>query len=272
MSEWFQNNAEAIRGSLIILVALVVLYFVLARLARRLVRRLSENDQDAGRRAATLWGMLRRLVLVVFLVTGALGIVNEWGVSIAPFLAVGSAVGIALGFGAQDLVRDVISGFFILAEDQYHIDDVVRVAGVAGKVEEIRPRVTVLRDLDGNVHYVPNGEIKVASNLTQEFAQVVIDVRIGYEESIDRAMDVLGDELGLIAADPEWSERIIEVPEVLGVDALNQSEVIVRVALRVVAEHRWLLKRHALARIKRRLDAEGIAMPYQQIRIHRAGD
>jgi moderate conductance mechanosensitive channel len=94
---------------------------------------------------------------------------------------VGSAVGVAVGFGAQSLVKDVISGFFILAEDQYHIGDVVKVADVAGAVVDIRPRVTVLRDLDGNVHYIPNGEITVASNLTQEFSQVVLDIGVAYK-------------------------------------------------------------------------------------------
>ncbi len=269
--DWLTGSGDAVRGTVIIATAVVGLYLVISRLARRLISRIASNDDDAGRRANTLWSMLRRLVLVVFAATGGLAILNQWGVSITAFLAVGSAIGLALGFGAQNLVRDVISGFFILAEDQFKMGDVVRIAGVTGSVEEIRPRVTVLRDYEGNVHYVPNGEITVASNLTQEFAQVVIDIRVAHSESIDRAIDALGDELAALASAPEWSQRIIEEPQVLGVDALNPSEVVIRASLKVTASDRWVLKREALGRIKRRFDRDGLVMPPPQIEVHRKG-
>lgn len=272
ISDWYSENAEAVRGTVIVVIGLIVVYLFISRVARRVIARIASSDDDAGRRAKTLWSMARRLVVVLFVVTGALALLNEWGVSIAPFVAVGSAIGLALGFGAQNLVRDVISGFFILAEDQFKIGDVVRIAGVAGAVEDIRPRITVLRDNEGSVHYIPNGEIKVASNLTQEFAQVVIDVRISHQESIDRAMDVLVDELGSFAAAPDWVDRIIEMPVVLGVEALNPSEVVIRTVLKVVAADRWLLRREALGRIKRRFDREQIAMPLPQVEVHRSDD
>ncbi len=272
MQDLFGDSADAVRGTVVIVAGLVIAYLLISRIMKRVIARLADRDEDAQRRATTLWSMLRRLVIVVFAVTGGLALLNEWGISIAAFLAVGSAIGLALGFGAQNLVRDVISGFFILAEDQFKIGDVVRVAGVAGAVEDIRPRVTVLRDNEGNVHYVPNGEITVASNLTQEFARVVIDVRISHDQSIDRAMQVLGEELATLASDPVWAERIIEVPEVLGVDALDPSEVVIRTALKVVAADRWTVKRETLGRIKRRFDSERIVMPLPQIEIHRSGD
>ena len=268
ISDWISGNSNAVRGTAIIVLGLVALYIFISRVARRVIARIASTDDDAGRRAKTLWSMLRRLVYLILAVTGSLALLNQWGVSITAFVAVGSAIGLALGFGAQNLVRDVISGFFILAEDQFKIGDVVRIAGVTGAVEEIRPRVTVLRDNEGNVHYVPNGEIAVASNLTQEFAQVVIDVRVSHRDSIDRAMEVLGDELRALAADADWVERVIETPVVLGVDALNPSEVVLRATMKVAAEDRWLLKREALGRIKRRFDREGISMPLPQIEVH----
>jgi moderate conductance mechanosensitive channel len=192
-----------------------------------------------------------------------------WELPLTPLLAVGSAVGVAVGFGAQSLVKDVISGFFILAEDQYHIGDVVKVAGVAGAVVDIRPRVTVLRDLDGNVHYIPNGEITVASNLTQEFSQVVLDIGVAYGESVDRAIEVIGYELAGLHADDEWNGLCVEEPNILGVDALGDSEVTIRAVLKVGATDRWLVKREALRRLKNRLDAEGIEIPYPHLTIYR---
>ncbi len=178
-------------------------------------------------------------------------------------------MGIAIGFGAQDLVKDVISGFFILAEDQYHIGDVVRVADVAGKVEDIRPRVTVMRDLDGNVHYVPNGQIKVATNLTQRFAQVVVDVGIAYREEVDPALAVLGEELESMTRDERWGPLIIEPPTVLGVERLDDSAVVLRAVAKVDADERWNLRREMLRRVKNRFDAEGIEIPYPHLTLYR---
>jgi small conductance mechanosensitive channel len=202
--------------------------------------------------------MLRRLLLLVVVITLALTVASVWEISIAPFLAVGSAVGVAVGLGAQGVVRDVLAGFLILAEDQYKIGDVVRVAGVAGQVEDIRPRVTVLRDLDGNVHYVPNGEVKVASNLTQRYAQVVLDVAIAPEQPVDRALAVLADLLSGLAGEQEWAAKVIGAPEVLGVESIDPGAVVLRAVVKVAAEDRWAVRREALRRVKNRFAAEGI--------------
>jgi small conductance mechanosensitive channel len=165
-------------------------------------------------------------------------------------------------------VKDIIAGFFILAEDQYHIGDVIRVAGVAGAVEDIRLRVTVLRDLDGYVHYVPNGQIDVTTNLTQQFSQVVIDVGVAYKVDVDQALEVFGDELRKLAADAEWSDLIIEEPQILGVDALADSAVVLRGVLKVGADDRWLVKREALRRVKNRFDAERIEIPFPHVTLY----
>ena len=208
------------------------------------------------------------MIQILFVAIGVLTIAIVVGVPITPFLAVGSAVGVAVGFGAQDLVKDIIAGFFILAEDQYHIGDVVRIGGVAGAVEDIRLRVTVLRDLDGYVHYVPNGQIQVTTNLTQQFSQVVIDVGIAYRVDVDRALEVFGDELGRLASDPDWSNMIIEPPQILGVDALGDSAVVLRGVLKVGADDRWLVKREALRRVKNRFDAEDIEIPFPHVTLY----
>jgi small conductance mechanosensitive channel len=268
IEQFFDDNGEKIIAATAVAIGSVLLYLIVARLLRGIVNRIAEKGGDSAARAETLWAMLRRVLLIVFIAVGVLTVAVVVGVPITPLLAIGSAVGVAVGFGAQDLVKDIIAGFFILAEDQYHIGDVIKVAGVAGAVEDIQLRVTVLRDLDGYVHYVPNGQIDVTTNLTQQFSQVVIDVGVAYKVEVDRALEVLGDELRALAADAEWSKLIIEEPQILGVDALGDSAVVLRGVLKVGADDRWLVKREALRRVKNRFDAEGIEIPFPHVTVY----
>jgi small conductance mechanosensitive channel len=268
IDNFIDDNGDRILAAIAVVIGVLLIYLVIARLARGIVNRIAEKGGDSAARAQTLWSMLRRVIQIVFVATGVLTVAVVVGIPITPLLAVGSAVGVAVGFGAQDLVKDIIAGFFILAEDQYHIGDVIRVAGVAGAVEDIRLRVTVLRDLDGYVHYVPNGQIAVTTNLTQQFSQVVIDVGVAYRVEVDAALAVFGDELAKLASDPEWSDRIIEEPQILGVDALGDSAVILRGVMKVGADDRWLVKREALRRVKNRFDAEGIEIPFPHVTLY----
>jgi small conductance mechanosensitive channel len=196
-----------------------------------------------------------------------------WGWSIAPFLGLGTVLAAAIGFGAQDVVKDFLSGFFILMEDQFHVGDVITIAGVngtatTGTVEDIQLRVTVLRDVEGNVHYVPNGQIAVISNFTSLYAQPVLDVGVAYETDIDHALEVMRDELANLANDPAYSELIDGEPEILGVNELGDSSIVLRGRLTTVADQRWTIRREALRRIKKRFDAEGISIPFPQITIN----
>ena len=269
MEEFFNNNGTKVGQTAFVIVGIVVLWLLAARVGNRTIDRLEARGPDAGARARTLWAMARRLLLVVLIALLVLMVAAVWTLPLTPLLAVGSAVGVAVGFGGQSLVKDVIAGFFILAEDQYHIGDVVKLAGVAGAVVDIRPRVTVLRDLDGNVHYIPNGEIKVATNLTQEFAQVVLDIGVAYKESVDRVIEVITDELVALHQSEDWSSSILEEPQILGVDSLGDSAVTIRAVLKVTADERWLVKREALRRVKNRLDVEGIEIPFPHMTVVR---
>ena len=247
-----------------LLVGLLVLYLVLLLAGRRLMHRF-ERDQEIDhreRRYLTMWGFLRRVALVVVVIMAVPAIFNIWNIDLGPLLAIGGAIGIALGFGAQNAIRDVIAGFLILAENQYRVGDVVQIQGVSGTVEDIQVRLTVLRDLDGNVHYVPNGLIEVASNLSQEFAQAVIDLGVDYEADIDRALEVVRDELDRFAADPEWAPKLLEAPKVMGVQELGDSAVLIRSVVKVHADQRQPTRRELLLRFKRRMDAEGIGIPF----------
>jgi len=194
---------------------------------------------------------------------------DSWEVSITPFLAVGTAVAAAVGFGAQNVVKDFLSGFFILLEDQFHVGDTVTIADTTGTVEDIQLRVTKLRDLEGNAHYVPNGQIVVTSNYTSQFAQPVIDVGVAYETDIDAALEIFADELTKFADDPEYAGRIIGRAELLGVNELGDSSVVLRGRLTTAADERWAIRREALRRVKNRFDAEGISIPFPQVTINR---
>ena len=166
----------------------------------------------------------------------------------------------------------MVAGFFVLLEDQYRIGDSVKLASTSGEVEEIRLRVTVLRDIHGNVHYVPNGEIRVATNMTRDYSQVVLDITVGFESDVDRIIAVLTDEMRTLAAYEEWEEAFLSDPEVLGVDRLRENGVVVRMSAKVRPEERWRVQRESLRRIKNRLDHEGIDLPSDPIRSYQTDD
>jgi small conductance mechanosensitive channel len=256
----------------VVLIGTVILWWVFVRLMNRAVDRMAQGDDieaaERRQRTQTLWKAGRRVAAIVFLVIWLLTVMNIWDIPITAFVAIGSAVGVAIGFGAQSAVKDIIAGFFILAEDQFGIGDVVQIAGVTGTVIDMPLRVTVLRDLDGNAHYVPNGEISVASNFTQSFAQVVIDVGIAYHQNVDRALEVFGDELRRFAADSDWLDFVLEQPVVLGVQELGDSSVTIRGYLKVAPDKRWLVRRELFRRIKNRFDADSIEIPFPQRTLH----
>jgi len=244
------------------------LYWLATWLGRRYVGRMADRAVERAARARTLWTVMRRVILLVLAILATLFGLQIWAIGIAPFLAVGTVLAAAIGFGAQDLVRDFLSGFFILLEDQFQIGDTVTIAGVSGTVEDIQLRITKLRDLEGNAHFVPNGQITVTSNFTSLFAQPVIDVGVAYETDIDRALEIFGDELAKLAEDPEFGPFITGDAEVLGVNSLGDSSVVLRGRLTTVADQRWAVRREALRRVKNRFDAEGITIPFPQITIN----
>ncbi len=250
-----------------------VIYWASKISGSRYVDRMHRKGHEAGARADTLWLVLRRVILLVVVFLAILFIFITWGWSIAPFLGLGTVLAAAIGFGAQDVVKDFLSGFFVLMEDQFHVGDVITIAGVngtatTGTVEDIQLRVTVMRDVEGNVHYVPNGQIAVISNFTSLYAQPVLDVGVAYETDLDHALEVMRDELANLASDPAYRDLIKGDPEILGVNELGDSSVVLRGRLTTVADQRWTIRREALRRIKKRFDVEGISIPFPQITIN----
>jgi small-conductance mechanosensitive channel len=283
-TDWVGNTWDD-HGGVIIATGLVLVgAWVIIRLLRRAIGRwetmietqlrASEDhgDRERGQRLMTISDVVRLLVSVVVWTVVVLTVMGIWGIPLTPFVAVGATVGVAVGFGAQDVVRDVIAGFLILVEDQYAIGDVVTIAGVSGAVEGIKLRTTVLRDLEGNLHHVPNGQIKVASNLTSEFSRIVVDVPVSYDTNVDEAIAVISDEAAIFSKTDDWRHRFLKDPEMLGVNKLDESSVNIRVVMTLTTEDRWVVKREFLRRLKNRLDAEGIEIPFNYLTIITRGD
>lgn len=238
-----------------------------ARIDAKLTTSKAQVDRERGQRLVTLTDVVKVVIGVIVWFIVALTIMGIWGIPMSPLIAVGTTIGIAVGFGAQDLVKDVIAGFLILLENQYSIGDVVTIADVSGSVEAIKLRTTVLRDLEGNVHHVPNGQIQVASNRTPDFSRYVADIPVAYGTDVDHAMAVILDEARAVAEDPVWKPKFLKEPEMLGVNELADSSVKIRVVMTLAAEERWAVKREFLRRVKRRLDDEGIEIPFAYLNV-----
>jgi len=270
MKNLWSNVNPQVGQTLGVLGTVLVSGWLVARLARRTAERPTPDDPERQQRVTTLWSAGRRVSFILLGVIAVLMLLSVWDVPITPLLAVGSAVGLAVGFGAQDAVKDVIAGFLILAEGQFDIGDTVSVAGVTGAVTDIRLRVTVLRDVNGAVHFVPNGQISVASNFTKEFSKAVVDVGVAYGSDLAKVKAVLEDEIRAIEA--EYANLFTEPGEVQGVNELADSSIVVRAVLITRADARWQVKRIALERIVTRFRAEDIEVGFPTIKVMGLGD
>ena len=224
---------------------------------------------DEITRVDTLARVFHYATTIVVILVAGMAILDALGISIAPLLATAGVAGLAVGFGAQSLIKDYFTGIFILVEDQIREGDVVEISGKAGVVEEVTLRYVRLRDGDGFVHFVPNGEIKLVTNRTRGFARAVMDVGVGYGVDIDQALTVMREVGQAMRADEKWKQKIADDLEVLGVDKLDNSAVVLRVQLRVVPPaERDNVRREYFKRIKLAFDARGIEIPFPQLTLH----
>lgn len=214
------------------------------------------------KRVDTLTHVVRDVARVFILVVGTMMILSEIGIDLKPLLAAAGLSGLAIGFGAQSLVKDVISGFFILLENSVRVGDVVEVAGVAGVVEEVKLRTVTLRDLSGNVHVVPNGIVDKVKNMTKVYSYYLFDVGVAYRENVDEVMAVLKDIAEELREDPAFNIDILEPLDMLGVDQFADSAVIIRCRIKTNPMQQWRVGREMNRRIKMTFDAKGIEMPF----------
>jgi len=214
------------------------------------------------KRAKTLSGIINTTITIAIYVAAGLMIIAEFGVAIGPLVAGAGIAGIAIGFGAQSLVKDMITGFFIILENQIRIDDVVNVAGVAGIVETINLRTTRLRDLEGRVHIVPNGSIDVATNFTRDWSRALVEIGVAYKEDVDHVISILKDVGEQLRNDPGFSDLILEPMTVLGLDSFGDSSVNIRMFFKTVPIKQWDVAREFRKRVKKAFDEHGIEIPF----------
>jgi small conductance mechanosensitive channel len=212
-------------------------------------------------RAQTIGTLLKSIVSGVIVAIVVMMALSEVGVDIAPLIASAGILGVALGFGAQSLVKDFLSGIFMIFEDQYGVGDSVNLGDVSGTVEAVGLRVTRLRDVDGTVWYVRNGEILRVGNQSQNWSRSVLDVAVGYKEDVAKVRRILREVAHSLWEDPKYHDKIIEEPEVWGVQSLGPDSVVVRVTLKTMPQQQWTVSREMRERVKARFDEEGIQMP-----------
>jgi len=270
ITDWLLQHGTRI---LVILLLGIGLYFAAKRvipllLRRGVVRTKGESKEGVKKRTDTLTSLFMGGTKIVILAMVAFMILSELAIDIRPILAGLGIAGIAVGFGAQYLIRDLIAGFFIIMENQYRIGDVAKIADIAGLVEEINLRKTVLRDLDGIVHHVPNGEIRVASNYTRHFSRVNLDVTVAYGTNLDHAIDVLNRVGHELAADENWSPLIKSEPQVLRVNNLGDSGIDIKVLGDVKPLQQWAVTGELRKRIKEAFDEEGIEIPWPHTKVY----
>lgn len=226
------------------------------------------DDREAIKRADTLSRVIRYLISVVVTLVATMLVLSEIGISLAPILGAAGVVGLAVGFGAQSLVRDYFSGFFMLLENQIRQGDIVTLGGQTGTVEEITLRYVQLRDYAGNVYFIPNGTITLVTNMTRGFSNAVVDVGVDYREDVDQVMAVMHRVAAELRQDPEFSPRILQDLEVAGVNEWANSAIMIRARMRCQAQEQFAVRREYLKRLKKAFDAEGIEIPFPHLTVY----
>jgi len=264
--DWLVVSGPAI---LTILVGAMLATWLITYMLRKAIARVIDHKQDLSelerdQRTRTLQRVSTATVKLLIITITLMVLLSEFGLDIGPLLAAAGVAGVALGFGAQYLIKDIISGFFILIEDQYSMGDVICLNDTCGTVEEVTLRVTKMRDLDGVVHYIQNGRVNVASNMSQHFSRVNLNVGIAYESDIDevtKVINLVGQEL---ASDSEWGKYIIEPPRFFRVDDLGDSAIYLKVLGDVKPGQQWAVTGELRRRLKNAFDDAHIEIPFPQ--------
>ena len=260
--------------TLLVRPATIVFIFAVAFLARRLLHRmLGRLINGRPRRVETVAALLRSIVSAVVWSVAVLMALSELGLNLGPLIAGAGIVGVAVGFGAQNLVRDFLSGIFMLMEDQYGVGDVIDAGPATGTVESIGLRSTRIRDVNGTVWHLPNGHIERVGNKSQLWSRALLDIDVSYQTDIAHATDVIKRTAQTMCEDPDFAEAVLSEPEVWGVENLGMDSVTIRLVLKTAPNDQFKVTRELRARIKAAFDEAGIEIPFTQRTIwHRTGD
>jgi small conductance mechanosensitive channel len=260
------------------IVIVIILGLIALKVARIVANRVlgvflhEEDDIEAKKRADTLGSLIRYVLNVSIVGVVLVMILGELGVEIGPILAAAGVLGLAVGFGAQSLVKDVLAGFFIILDDQIRVGDVVNVADKGGLVERVTLRLVILRDLAGNVHYVPCGQISVVTNMTKEFSQYVFDIGVAYRENVDEVFKVIKEVGADLRSDKNFSDDIIDDIEILGLDKFADSAVVIKARVKTRPIKQWRVAREFNRRLKAAFDARNIEIPFPHVTLYPGQD
>jgi small-conductance mechanosensitive channel len=271
------DNAEiwtAIAHSVLRIALVIVIAGILLRVGRKAITlfhsrmQRQTNDPEALKQVETLSRAARYLLTVVIFVVAGMLVLAAVGISIAPILAAAGVVGIAVGFGAQSLVKDYFTGFVLLLENQVRQGDVIEAGGKSGLVEEVTLRYIRMRDFNGNVHFVPNGIIAAVTNMTRGFSYAVMDVGVAYREHLDKVFQLIRDTASRLREDPVFGPKILEDIDIAGVENWSDSAIVIRGRIKTVPIEQWNVKREFLRRLKQTFDENGIEIPFPQRMVH----
>ena len=276
---WFSTESAFFAHGVRILVILVSAYAlnrlikaVFLRMQERIAERMAllrgSTDPELNKRAATLSSIARKTIGTVIWIVAIMMALREAGFDVAPILAGAGIAGVAVGFGAQHLVRDLISGAFMLLENQIRVNDVAIINGTGGLVEQINLRTTVLRGIDGTVHIFPNGSIETLANMTHGFSYYVFDMGVAYKEDTDRVSEVLKGIADEMMKEEQFSKIILAPLDILGVDKFADSAVIIKARIKTVPIQQWAVGREMNRRIKKKFDELGIEIPFPHMSLY----
>ncbi|MEW5925430.1 MAG: mechanosensitive ion channel family protein, partial [Candidatus Zixiibacteriota bacterium] len=269
--EWSMTS-----GLRIVLITVLMLIALKAAqiISRRIFAPFKRDDIEAEirKRSDTLSSLLRYILSVSIILVAFIMILHEFGIDIGPILAAAGIVGLAIGFGSQQLVQDVISGFFILMEDQIRVGDVINIADRGGLVEKITLRTTTLRDLSGNVHFVRNGHINVVTNMTKEYSFYVFDIGVAYRENVDEVISVIRTTGEQLRQDPAYSEDILDAIEIMGLDKFADSSVVIKARIKTKPIKQWRIGREFNRRLKMAFDEKDIEIPFPHMTVYMGQD
>lgn len=247
---------------------ILILAFIAIRFAKRLSTKLflmfrrDKDDIELKKNVDTLSSLLHYLLAAIILGVAIIMILDEFKIEIGPILAAAGIVGIAIGFGAQYLVQDIISGFFILIENQLRVGDVIQAADKTGQVEKVNLKMTILRDFSGNVHYIRNGKIDVVTNMTKDYSRYLFNIGVAYREDVDEVCEIIKEVDQNLRDDDEYKNFILEPIEVLGLDKFDDSALIIKARTKTVPIKQWIVAREFNRRLKKAFDERGIEIPF----------
>ncbi len=257
---------------------IVILSFIAIKLAKvlsiRMIRIVQKEKEDGevAKRVETLGSLLGYIIVISIISISFIMILGELGIEIGPLLAAAGIVGLAIGFGSQRLVEDIISGFFLLMEDQIRVGDYVQTAGKSGIVEKVNLKLTVLRDMEGNVHFIRNGQIDIVTNMTKDFSRYMFEIGVAYRENVDEVMQVMRDVDEDLRNDAKFGELILEPIDIMGLDRFDDSALIIKARTKTIPMKQWKVAREFNRRLKIRFDELGIEIPFPHVTLYAGQD